>query len=404
MSFNNGLNDATAAARLPWMVKYGPISPKDRYMVDDSKPNNWFEFEDNAAGTAKIHWLTAVNTANQTDLHNPNGVVSFGLQIVQMTTPAAPTITTSGTAGAATWTYVIVARNGVGATLGTTPASASGSTTTGNATLTTSNYNVISFASVPGAAFYDVYRTVSGGTPSTTGLIGSVAAFEILGTGTQNTPYLFNDTGQAGDGTTAPTVNTSGFLASGNTSTALLTPANVVATPQGTAGSTTITYKIVAVNEAGAVTAASSAATTTTANATLTSANNVLVTWNSVLGASNYKIYRTAAGGTPSTTGLIGTITATSGTQSFTDTGQYDWRSHHHRCHRAVCRTKLHRVRDGGQQRAGGGPERHQRQCCSSRGGLANHHQTGTHAPSWSEHNLVQLHREEPQVAFQRGQ
>ena len=44
---------------------------------------------------------------------------------------------------------------------------------TGNAALTNSNYNVISWAAVPWAASYNIYRTASGGTPATTGLIAN---------------------------------------------------------------------------------------------------------------------------------------------------------------------------------------------------------------------------------------
>jgi len=321
MSYNNGVNEANAAARLPFAVKGGLLSPADRYIVDDSKPNNWFEFIDNAAGTGKIHYMIGADPNNQTFLRNPNGVKTYALQLMQMLTPVAPTITNVGAAGAATWTYKIVARNGAGATLGTTAASAAGSTTTGNATLTSANYNVVTWPSVVGAAFYDVYRTVAGTSPTSTGLIGSVASSIVANTGLQMSTYTFNDTGVAGDGTTAPTTNTSATFASGTTNTLLTTPVNVVATPQGTVGSTTISYKIVAVNEAGGVTAASTAGTTTTANATLSTTNSVLVTWNSVPGTLTYNVYRTAAGGTPSTTGLIGSVTATSGTQSFTDTG-----------------------------------------------------------------------------------
>ena len=113
MGFNNGVPNANSAARLPWLVKGGIVAPTDRYMIDDSKPNNWLEFEDNAAGTGKIHYLIGVDTNNQTYLRNPNGVLAFDLQLVQLATPAAPTITNVGTAGAVTWTYVVVARNGV---------------------------------------------------------------------------------------------------------------------------------------------------------------------------------------------------------------------------------------------------------------------------------------------------
>lgn len=324
MSYNNGMSNAGAAAKMPWLVKGGEVSPTNRYQIDDSKPNNWPEFEDNAAGTGKIHYLIGADVNNQTFLRNPNGVVAYALNLQQVPTPSAPTITNVGTVGAVTWTYKIVARNGFGASVGETAASTGGSTTTGNATLTSANYNVITWSSVVGAAFYDVYRTAAGTTPSTTGLIGSVPATVVNATGLQSATYSFNDTALAGDGSTAPTVNTTGSFnapaLSGDIAiNALTTPVNVVATPQGTVGSTTITYKIVARSNTG-TTAASSAGTTTTANATLSTTNNVLVTWDIVPGAVSYDVYRTAAGGTPSTTGKIANVLSSAGT-TYTDAG-----------------------------------------------------------------------------------
>jgi hypothetical protein len=85
------------------------------------------------------------------------------------------------------------------------------------------------------------------------------------------------------------------------------TPTSVTATPEGTVASTMITYKVVA-NAAVGNTAASAAATTTRANATLTTTNGVLIAWPAVTNAISYTVYRTAAGGTPSTTGVIGTV------------------------------------------------------------------------------------------------
>ena len=323
MAYNNGQKNAMAAAELPWMVKGGIINVDERWATDDALPNNWSQFVDNAAGTAKIHHLIAADGSNQTYMRNPNGVKAYALQLVQMATPGAPTITNGGTAGATTDAYKIVARNGGGVTIGSTPASTAGTTTTANATLSATNFNIITFPNVTGAAFYDVYRTTAAGTPSTTGLIGTVAAFVVPTTGLQSATYVFNDTGLVGDGTTAPTANTSGALAApviaGSISPSqLTTPVGVVATPQGTAGSTTISYKIVARANTG-TTAASSAGTTTTANATLSASNNVLVTWDPVPGAVSYDVYRTAAGGTPSTTGLVANVLV--GTTSYTDTG-----------------------------------------------------------------------------------
>lgn len=73
-------------------------------------------------------------------------------------TPTAPTVTPTGTLGTTTYTYYIVAK-------GLTPEriSAQGSTNTGYATLSGTNYNALSWPAVAGATGYDVIR-VTGGT------------------------------------------------------------------------------------------------------------------------------------------------------------------------------------------------------------------------------------------------
>ena len=84
----------------------------------------------------------------------------------------APTLATHGSAGSTSYSYAVTAIDGNGkeslATVGTIA--------TGNATLDSSNYNILSWAAVPGSASYKVYRTASGGTPNTTGLIGNPTA------------------------------------------------------------------------------------------------------------------------------------------------------------------------------------------------------------------------------------
>ncbi len=120
------------------------------------------------------------------------GMVGFkncgGTLIVSATTPV---ITNFGTTGATTDSYKILARQRDG---GYNVASGAGTTTTANATLTVGHYNIITWDAVENATGYDVYRTAAGGTPSTTGLIGS----------TSGSILTLNDTGLAGDGTTAP--------------------------------------------------------------------------------------------------------------------------------------------------------------------------------------------------------
>ncbi len=128
------------------------------------------------------------------------GMVGFkncgGSLIVSAT---APTVTNAGTPGAQTMTYAILARQKDG---GYNVASSDGTTTTGNDTLDTSNYNVVTWDAVENATSYDVYRTSTDGTtPSTIGLIGSTTA-SIL---------TLNDTGLSGDGTTAPSTTPYNF-------------------------------------------------------------------------------------------------------------------------------------------------------------------------------------------------
>jgi hypothetical protein len=109
--------------------------------------------------------------------------------------PDAPTITTHGTAGTATSYYELASVTANGST--TEPSDWGGASTV-NATLSATNYNVITWPSVPGAVQYKIYRVFSSGsTPSSAGLIGTVSA-ENGNSG----PQTFNDTGIAG--TTAP--------------------------------------------------------------------------------------------------------------------------------------------------------------------------------------------------------
>ncbi|HEX4774984.1 MAG TPA: hypothetical protein VH234_05715 [Candidatus Saccharimonadales bacterium] len=269
-----------------------------------------------------------------------------------LSAPTAPSIANIGTAGGTSYTYAITALNANG---GTTLISPTTTTATGNATLDGTNFNQITWTAVAGANSYKIYRTASGGTPSTTGLIGTVNA---------NTTLSFNDTGIAGT-TAAPTLDTSGqFTATGNavfqnaanstssfqiqnaagtslltadtTNTKIITtgilqntggiivislssPSGVGVTNQGTAGSTTYTYTVTAVNSKLGETVPTTI-TTTTGNATLNGTNFNRITWATVTGAASYNIYRTVSGGTPSSIGAVGSVAAT-GTLQFDDTG-----------------------------------------------------------------------------------
>ncbi len=112
-----------------------------------------------------------------------------------LTTPGSPLVSPQGTPGAKTISYKITAYNSVGES----DASQATTTTTGATTLNGTNFNRLTWTAVPGADGYKVYRTATNGTPSTTGYIGTT------------TSTTLDDTGLAGDSSTAPSINTSGI-------------------------------------------------------------------------------------------------------------------------------------------------------------------------------------------------
>jgi hypothetical protein len=140
-----------------------------------------------------------------------------GIKIAQLPTPFTPSISNLGTAGGTTYTYAIVAYDAVGNTVG----SATGTTTTGNASLSNTNYNQLQWYPSGGALKYCVWRTAGG---SSQGSIGCTSALQSRGggfpfgyavnSGPVTNPYRFNDTGLRGDSTRLPTANTTGQLVS----------------------------------------------------------------------------------------------------------------------------------------------------------------------------------------------
>ncbi|MDB5181881.1 MAG: exported protein of unknown function, partial [Candidatus Saccharibacteria bacterium] len=125
--------------------------------------------------------------------------IQGGLRTTQLPTPTAPTLATAGTAGTTTYGYKVSALDGLGETLASTETTIA----TGNATLTATNRIAITWKSVGGAVQYKIYRTTSGGTPATTGLIAIAAG---------NATTL-NDTGLAASGAVAAANTTGGIQA-----------------------------------------------------------------------------------------------------------------------------------------------------------------------------------------------
>ena len=110
-----------------------------------------------------------------------------------------------------------------------------------------------------------------------------------------------------------------GFTSFQAVGVALPTPSAPTLSILGTPGSTTVGYTIQALNSIGHTTS-SIEVTIATAPATLNSTNKVHITHGAITGASTITVYRTTAGGTPNTLGLIGTIPSSGG--SLDDTGQ----------------------------------------------------------------------------------
>lgn len=106
--------------------------------------------------------------------------------------PSGLTVTPTGTTGSTTYKYRVTAVTESGETI---PCSEVTSTS-GNATLSETNYNALSWTEVDDATSYNVYRTYGG---TTTGLIGTP------------TDTTLNDTGLAGDSENVPTEDTTGY-------------------------------------------------------------------------------------------------------------------------------------------------------------------------------------------------
>ena len=124
---------------------------------------------------------TTLTLASAIDFQNGQGInIANAGPLPTISAPGAPTVTATGTTGSTSWAYAVAALDGKG---GETAASSVTTITNGNATLSSTNYNAISWTAVSGAAGYAVYRTTAGGTPNTTGLIALTAATTFDDTG-----------------------------------------------------------------------------------------------------------------------------------------------------------------------------------------------------------------------------
>jgi hypothetical protein len=156
-----------------------------------SEPNtNGPLYFTNAAGSYAINNATTGSAANFHEGINTNGIVSGQ----SLTTPAAPTVTQAGTPGSTSYWYKWVATILLGGgNSNETPPSTATQTTTGNATLDGTNYNVVAGSPVPGATSYLLLKSTDGTT------------YHLLASGLAKPSY--NDQGASTSAYTAATVN-----------------------------------------------------------------------------------------------------------------------------------------------------------------------------------------------------
>lgn len=94
--------------------------------------------------------------------------------------PHAPTLTRFGATGTTAWGYAIV---GVDAAGKRTLLSPSAAIANGAAVLNANDKVQVSWSAYPGIVSYEVHRTTAGGTPNTTGRIGTTALLTLTDTG-----------------------------------------------------------------------------------------------------------------------------------------------------------------------------------------------------------------------------
>jgi hypothetical protein len=149
--------------------------------------------------TVYIAWIAIKPWTEGVTAHGINdaGQITTAL----LATPAAPAVAVNGTAGSTSYSYFCVGHDAAG---GVTAASSAGTTSTGNATLSSSNFNTVTCGPQAGIVTWDVLKTNTS-TSLATGVSGNGLATVV-------------DTGQSTTAYTAPARNSTGdiVMASGS--------------------------------------------------------------------------------------------------------------------------------------------------------------------------------------------
>lgn len=238
----------------------------------------------------EISRLGAVTARPATTLTRPSTPIITNSPLTPaILAPKTPVVTHGGTLGSTHYGYTITATNAYGETEG----SAEGTSEYGNATLSGTNWNIVSWTYVEGATGYKVYRTSA---PTVDKKLIAVVA---------STTLVVHDIGAQATTAVPPPANTTG----------------------GTVGTATYGYKITATIGTGE-TSPSGEGMTFTGPAVLTSIDYNLIVWSRVPNARGYKVYRTTGtlqDGTILPPRLIGTVSDEDPTNveamQFKDTG-----------------------------------------------------------------------------------
>lgn len=136
----------------------------------------------------EVTFTVALLQVQAATILNAFGYASSGVVTVvagSLATATAPTVTNQGAVGAVTYSYTVVAYDSNGDGI----PSPVGTTATGNAALTATNYNALAWAAVAGATGYKIQRTVGGTTQGTIANVSSSAPLTLNDTGLVATPY-----------------------------------------------------------------------------------------------------------------------------------------------------------------------------------------------------------------------
>lgn len=181
---------------------------------DSVQPNVW-------GGSFSLGGNPAI-LSNQSTMNVTGSFLNTGgLGALAFSAPPATNVSQGGAAGATTYSYVACVKDGNGGRV----CGIAGTTNTGNATLSGSNFNNVSVGApaIGGATSYDVYRTACGGAgicgTNPTGKIGSVTPAFTAGSITPIGNLIFSDTGFAGDASTVPVGNSTGSVAAADYAT-----------------------------------------------------------------------------------------------------------------------------------------------------------------------------------------